>query len=51
MNNCNLIEINEQELSLINGGESAWYWVAYGVRSAIEYLNEAGQGNQMHSAG
>jgi hypothetical protein len=29
----NLKELSSDEASSINGGESAWYWVAYGIGS------------------
>jgi len=47
-----IVSLNYDELLNINGGgESGWYWVMYGISNAINYLNEAGQGNRLHSAG
>ncbi|WP_240668983.1 bacteriocin [Flavobacterium columnare] len=34
----NLKELSIKEMNEINGGESIWYWVAYGVGSTIKYL-------------
>ncbi len=47
----NLVEITKDEQILINGGESGWYWLVFGLRVGIEYLNEEGKGGRMHSAG
>lgn len=35
-----LIELTEQEASSINGGESAWYWLCYGVSSTARFIAE-----------
>jgi hypothetical protein len=31
----NLIEITNKEASKINGGESGWYWLMYGLGRAL----------------
>ena len=46
-----LQELTFSEMVEVNAGESAWYWVAYYMRTGIEYLNEAGKGSHLHSAG
>lgn len=30
-----LVELSQDELMQAQGGESAWYWVAYGIGSAV----------------
>ena len=30
---CGIEDISEEEMQKINGGESFWYWVAYGAGS------------------
>jgi hypothetical protein len=34
-------ELSFDEASTINGGESAWYWVAYGVSAVAHFIYEA----------
>ncbi len=43
ISNSNLRELNLNEVSAINGGESLWYWVAYGVGSIGRLWNEGMQ--------
>jgi len=52
----NLQELRVDELSLdellnIDGGESAWYWVAFYTHEFLIYANEQGKSSHMHSAG
>lgn len=48
LNNLNIIELNEKELILVEGGTSLWYDVAYAVGAfvgACVYMGECTQGN------
>jgi hypothetical protein len=47
----NLQTLTIEELIEINAGESGWYWTMYYLARGLNYLNEAGKGNVMHSAG
>jgi hypothetical protein len=38
MENMNLKELSQIELIETNGGESLWYWVAYGVGASVRFL-------------
>ena len=33
LTDCHVNELTTEETSLINGGESLWYWIAYGIGS------------------
>lgn len=35
-----LTALESNELSEITGGESIWYWVAYGISSGVTYTAE-----------
>ena len=35
-----LQELSFEESTQINGGESAWYWIAYGVGLVVHFTNE-----------
>lgn len=43
LNNCHLSELSQCEMENTQGGESAWYWVAYGVSSVIHGAWEVAQ--------
>ncbi|MBV8325755.1 hypothetical protein [Chryseobacterium sp.] len=40
MKNIELIDLTENECLSISGGESAWYWVAYGARRAVAFMSD-----------
>lgn len=40
ISNNNLRELSSKEASSINGGESLWYWVAYGIGSLGRLWND-----------
>jgi len=40
MNNKKLINLTEYECLSINAGESAWYWIAYGVRRFSDWSSD-----------
>lgn len=40
ISNSNLRELSLNEVSAINGGESLWYWVAYGIGSLGRLWND-----------
>ncbi len=53
----NIKLLSNQEMRLINAGESGWYWVVYAVGQVYHYAKESykmayeGGGNHYHSAG
>ena len=38
-----LKELTTEELTAVNGGESLWYWVAYGVGTAAHAVVDAAE--------
>ena len=31
LNDIKVLELSQCEMSVVDGGESAWYWIAYGA--------------------
>jgi hypothetical protein len=40
-----LQELSTHEYNEINGGESLWYWIAFGVRAAISFPGQVREMN------
>ena len=36
-----LQELTFEQGSGINGGESAWYWIAYGIGATVHFIHDA----------
>jgi len=42
LENFDVTELALQEATETNGGESLWYWIAYGVGRTCSFLEQAG---------
>lgn len=48
LENLSIIELNQQELILIEGGTNMWYDIAYGIGAFLGgcyYMGQCAQGN------
>lgn len=49
MENMNLKELSSIELIEINGGESFWYWVAYGIGATVKLLSTSSDSSYVNA--